>query len=69
VIVGPYFIGGLIIMKAIIITVLFCLFSFPSFADENLIGVWKDKSEPQSYIYEFKEGNDFIFTQKWDNNQ
>jgi len=51
-------------MKTLVIAIVLCLISLPSIADENLIGIWKDKSEPQKYIYEFKEENEFIYSTK-----
>lgn len=55
-------------MKKIIISALLCLIAVSAFAENSIIGRWKDKSDPSSYIYEFKEGNEFIYTHKWNYN-
>lgn len=44
-----------------------CLFliisvSSNSFADDALLGEWKDKSHPDKYQYEFSKNNDFTYT-------
>lgn len=52
-------------MKKIIITTVVCLISVSAYAENNLLGIWKDKSEPLTYQYEFKEDNDFIYIHKW----
>lgn len=53
-------------MKKIIFSALLCLIAVSAFAENSIIGRWKDKSNPSSYLYEFKERNEFIYTKKWD---
>ena len=52
-------------MKRVIISAVLCLFAVSTYAENSIIGKWKDKSEPSSYQYEFKKGNEFIHTYKW----
>ncbi|RZB33606.1 MAG: hypothetical protein SRB2_03872 [Desulfobacteraceae bacterium Eth-SRB2] len=52
-------------MKKTLILAALCLFAVSAFADNGIIGRWKDKSEPTSFQYEFKKGNEFIYTHKW----
>ena len=52
-------------MKKIIISALFFLTAVSAYADDSIIGRWKDKSEPSSYQYEFKKGNEFVYTHIW----
>ena len=42
-----------------------CLIAVSAYAENSIIGRWKDKSEPFSHQYEFKKGNEFIYTHKW----
>ena len=52
-------------MKKIIISALLFLTAVSAYADDSIIGRWKDKSEPSSYQYEFKKGNEFVYTCTW----
>jgi len=48
--------------------IILIIFAFPILvhAENSIQGIWKDKSNPDSYQYEFKENNDFVFTSKWE---
>ena len=52
-------------MKKVIIFAALFFFAFSGYAQESILGKWKDKSDPSSYQYEFKKNNDFIYTQSW----
>jgi hypothetical protein len=56
---------GICAMKTLVILATLACIVPASFADERIIGAWKDKSEPEHYEFEFKDGNDFVFTQTW----
>lgn len=53
-------------MKKLIIFALLFLIAVSAYAEDSIFGRWKDKSEPLSYQYEFKKGNEFVYTHKWD---
>ncbi len=50
--------------QLLIILIVLSFFSVTAYG-EGILGKWKDKSEPSSYKYEFKKGNDFIYTRTW----
>lgn len=50
-------------MKKILFVTILNLIAFNTFAQDRLDGEWYDKSEPNAHIYEFKKGQEFIYTE------
>jgi hypothetical protein len=52
-------------IERIVIAALFIILSGPFYEVNSIVGRWKDESFPSSYQYEFKKGNEFVYTYKW----
>lgn len=52
-------------MERIVIAALYIIFSGPYYEVHSIVGRWKDESFPFRYQYEFKKGNEFVYTYKW----
>lgn len=53
-------------MKKILFFLTLFFLPLPTHAENSIVGKWKDKTNP-AYQYEFKKGQDFIFTYTWNN--
>jgi len=52
-------------MRLMLLLTTLSLFTLNAYAENSILGKWKDKSDPSAHKYEFKEGHNFIYIQKW----
>ena len=54
-------------MKTTVVFIVLFFLAFSAQAENSIVGKWKDKNDPFTYQYEFKESNDFMYTYTWIN--